>query len=142
MKVSIEEIQEFLENKHTEYLIEGIDIDYINKVVKFNNTHEDNIDTSTILNPTYSKIDNIDVISIFKRKSNDYKTDGNPLVYALKGLNNWYISEQDIKLLFKKFISINTNLGYKHKIKICPHCGKEGSGGNMTRYHFDNCELK
>jgi len=24
-------------------------------------------------------------------------------------------------------------------IKICPHCGLIGSGGNMTRYHFDNC---
>lgn len=21
----------------------------------------------------------------------------------------------------------------------CPHCGKSGKGGNMTRYHFDNC---
>jgi hypothetical protein len=25
------------------------------------------------------------------------------------------------------------------KMKICPHCGVEGSGGNMTRYHFNNC---
>lgn len=23
----------------------------------------------------------------------------------------------------------------------CPHCGKVGSGGNMKRYHFDNCKL-
>ena len=22
----------------------------------------------------------------------------------------------------------------------CPHCAKTGSGGNMTRYHFDNCK--
>jgi hypothetical protein len=21
----------------------------------------------------------------------------------------------------------------------CPHCGKSGKGGNMTRYHFDKC---
>ena len=28
------------------------------------------------------------------------------------------------------------------KIKKCPHCGKEGSGGNMTRYHFDNCKYR
>lgn len=26
------------------------------------------------------------------------------------------------------------------KIKICPHCGLEGSGPNMTRYHFDKCK--
>jgi hypothetical protein len=35
---------------------------------------------------------------------------------------------------------------FKHKkekiIRICPWCGKEGSGGNMTKYHFDNCKNK
>lgn len=24
-------------------------------------------------------------------------------------------------------------------LKKCPYCGIEGKGGNMTRYHFDNC---
>jgi len=24
----------------------------------------------------------------------------------------------------------------------CPHCGKEGKGGAMTRYHFNNCKEK
>lgn len=28
------------------------------------------------------------------------------------------------------------------KIKTCPHCNTEGSGGNMTRYHFENCKNK
>ena len=28
------------------------------------------------------------------------------------------------------------------EIKICPYCGKCGSGGNMSRYHFDNCKNK
>lgn len=28
------------------------------------------------------------------------------------------------------------------EIKICPHCGLSGSGGNMSRYHFDNCKQK
>lgn len=23
--------------------------------------------------------------------------------------------------------------------RVCPHCGFTGRGGNMTRYHFDNC---
>lgn len=32
--------------------------------------------------------------------------------------------------------------GYKHETKTCPYCGKEGSGGNMTRYHFNNCRKK
>lgn len=30
--------------------------------------------------------------------------------------------------------------GYKYKTVECPHCGKSGSGGNMTRYHFSNCK--
>ena len=25
---------------------------------------------------------------------------------------------------------------------ICPHCGKEGGGGAMRQYHFDNCKNK
>lgn len=25
---------------------------------------------------------------------------------------------------------------------VCPHCKIEGGGGNMKRYHFDNCKLK
>jgi hypothetical protein len=28
------------------------------------------------------------------------------------------------------------------EIKICPYCGLSGSGGNMTRYHFNNCNKK
>ena len=26
--------------------------------------------------------------------------------------------------------------------KTCPHCGVNGRGGNMLRYHFDNCKQK
>lgn len=26
--------------------------------------------------------------------------------------------------------------------RTCPHCGKVGRGGNMLRYHFDNCKHK
>ena len=28
----------------------------------------------------------------------------------------------------------------KRKVVECPHCGKSGGGGNMKRYHFDNCK--
>lgn len=30
--------------------------------------------------------------------------------------------------------------GRKFENVICPHCGTIGAGGNMTRYHFDNCK--
>ena len=32
------------------------------------------------------------------------------------------------------------SVGIKRKSRTCPHCNKEGSGPNMTRYHFDNCK--
>lgn len=34
--------------------------------------------------------------------------------------------------------------GKKHNLKHvkCPHCLTEGSGPNMTRYHFDKCKLR
>lgn len=32
--------------------------------------------------------------------------------------------------------------GYNYKIVECPHCGKTGGGGNMTRHHFNNCKEK
>lgn len=28
----------------------------------------------------------------------------------------------------------------KRKIVECPHCGLQGGGGNMRRYHFDKCK--
>jgi len=33
--------------------------------------------------------------------------------------------------------------GFRHRVhyeKQCPHCKTIGKGGNMTRYHFDNCK--
>jgi len=34
-----------------------------------------------------------------------------------------------------------SRIGMKYKESECPHCGKVGGGGNMMRYHFDNCKL-
>jgi hypothetical protein len=36
----------------------------------------------------------------------------------------------------------NTRIGMKYKENICPFCNKKGRGGNMKRYHFDNCHFK
>lgn len=33
------------------------------------------------------------------------------------------------------------NRGRKFPQQVCPHCGKVGSGPNMTRYHLDNCKV-
>ena len=34
------------------------------------------------------------------------------------------------------------NKGTVYEIITCPHCGKKGGGGNMKRYHFDECKYK
>lgn len=91
-------------------LVEGIDIDNVKKIVKFNNSHEENTDTSEYLNPTYYKIKEIDVISIFKRKQNTDKNDGSPLIHALKGNYNWKIDDKSVLQLFKQFIKISKKI--------------------------------
>ncbi len=43
----------------------------------------------------------------------------------------------------KQKISIGNNaFGRIYENRICNVCGKEGSGPNMTRYHFDNCKMR
>lgn len=34
------------------------------------------------------------------------------------------------------------NKGKSYKTVICPHCNKEGGGGSMKQWHFDNCKFK
>lgn len=36
---------------------------------------------------------------------------------------------------------IASKTGMKYKESICPYCNKSGRGGNMKRYHFENCKL-
>ena len=35
-----------------------------------------------------------------------------------------------------------SNLSLAHVDHVCPHCGKEGRGGSMKRWHFNNCKQK
>ena len=106
--LSLLRILEEIEREEGQYLIEGIDIDYVNKVVSFNPNHEDAVNTSTILNPTMEKINGNNVYSIFKRNTNNGKGDGNPLISALKGLHNWKLKNgfTDILNLLRQFNKI------------------------------------
>lgn len=106
-----EMIREIL-RRETRYLIEGVDIDKAHKTVSFNPNHENNVDTSIVLNPTYDLINGIPVISIFKRKDNADKTDGNPLIYALKGKKGWTFNnpKEDMNGLLKQFIRISEKI--------------------------------
>jgi len=40
----------------------------------------------------------------------------------------------------RRKISEGIKEGWDRPTQICPHCGKEGRGGTMTRWHFDNCK--
>lgn len=59
--------------------------------------------------------------------------------------NKMSTSRQGIKLtqenkdsISKSLVAIKKNM---KNIFICPHCGKNGKGGTMMRWHFDNCKL-
>ena len=94
------------------FLKEGIDIiNFHKKRISLTDKHEEVVNTSLILNPTYWKLGKYDVVSIFKREN--FKTitgrniDGNPVIYALKGNYGWsWANEDDIKLLMQKFATI------------------------------------
>lgn len=102
-------------NNINQYIGEGIDIDFRNRMVKINLNHENGIDTSITNNPNIITLNGIKVISFFKRKKlKDNSGDGNPLIYALKGINGWKISKFDIDLLYKQFLSIVTKINNKY----------------------------
>ena len=100
------------ENDTTEdyyQLCEGIDIDRENHVVSYNQSHENHVDTSLDGNPTEDTtlIRGIPVWSIFKRQEDNSGADGNPLVYALKGENEWkFRSPKDKDAILAQFNSI------------------------------------
>lgn len=109
--------EEFLVNTRKvdfDTIIEGININNSKKIVSYDDSHQKNVDTSTILNPTTSYVKGYPVISIFKRNKKYDKLDGNPLVYALKDIFGWKISDQDIIKLLKQFIRISEKIEPKY----------------------------
>lgn len=83
------------ESRFNEYLFEGIDINLKMKTITFTDKHENYVDTSGKL--FKKKIDGIDTYMLFKRKkdSGNLVSDGNPLVYALKNLNSWKLTNKE-----------------------------------------------
>ena len=49
------------------------------------------------------------------------------------------LSERIVKLETKDKRRIAMT-GLRYPTVICPHCNISGAGGNMKRYHFDNCK--
>ena len=52
------------------------------------------------------------------------------------------VSEANKRRLGKKFDRHYLNKGVKLDIVMCPHCGKEGAGNAMKRWHFNDCKLR
>lgn len=115
-------------------LNEGIDIDTYKRIVTYNPSHNNFVDTSLKFNPNINKgifksnlsaldkvaftkgeFNNITVWSIFKRFGNRTTYDGNPLIYALKGENGWKFQNkankeqffEQVELIIKKFLTMN-----------------------------------
>lgn len=95
-------------------LSEGIDINFAEKTVSYNDSHQKNVDTSEISNPTVddTSMPGIKIWSAFKRKeSSEHNADGNPLLYALKGIGGWkfktpgdeYSINRQLDKIIKKF---------------------------------------
>lgn len=63
-----------------------------------------------------------------KKLSSDHKNS------ISEGLNVHVVSEETKLKLKNKF--------KERPILVCPHCSKEGRGGAMVQWHFDNCKLR
>ena len=102
------------------FIVEGIDINTENKTVSLTDIHSHGVDFSLLNNPVYDKIDDVDVISIFKRTklydTENRQRDGNPFIYALKNKNGWKfnISDNDIRKYLRRFIDICSKLNKKY----------------------------
>lgn len=55
-------------------------------------------------------------------------------IYSAGAKKQWSDPDQRVKKML--------GMRGKRKIVVCPHCQKQGGGGNMRRYHFDNCTSK
>lgn len=101
-------------------LDEGIDIDYEDRRVSYNSSHQKNVDTSIENNPTIDDnvLKGVSVWSVFKRKTGGL-FDGNPLIYALKGEKGWkFRSEHDKSQIVHQFESIAEKFVNSHGFDI------------------------
>jgi hypothetical protein len=67
---------------------------------------------------------------------------GKKISDAVSGVKRKPRSEEFKNHMSKVLTGRSYGKGIKHQLKLveCPHCGKEGRGPNMTRYHFHNCK--
>ena len=113
-------LHEIIKKNIKDVLNEGIGFDENRLTVSCNPSHEDNIETSEETNPAMvSKYgDNVEVWSIFKRKSGR-KDDGNPLVYALKGEGGWkFKTNKDKNAVYSQIEKITAKFFSTHSSNV------------------------
>jgi hypothetical protein len=130
MKINFtnKQLHEIIKKNIKDVLNEGIDFDENRLTVSYNPSHEDNIETSEETNPTMvSKYgDNVEVWSIFKRKSGR-KDDGNPLVYALKGEGGWkFKTNKDKNAIYSQIEKITAKFFSTHSSNVTIILPSEG----------------
>ncbi|WP_282153958.1 phosphoribosyltransferase [Ruegeria atlantica] len=80
----------------------GLNIDRNNNVM-FDDTHQRRVDTSLDKNPSKGRVGNVDLRFVFRRnRTGDLDRDGNPLIYALKGMNGYGIVDFYRRKFFKR----------------------------------------
>lgn len=106
----LEKDNEFAASIKETFMNEGVDVTF-DRQVSITDEHEKKVDTSISNNPSLvnSIIDNVDIYSVFKRKSGE-AGDGNPLLYALKKENHYVLTNPDkakekIEAIVKKYFS-------------------------------------
>ncbi len=87
-------------------------INVCNKVVQIDDTHNWGVNTSVNDNPTISNVGNITIHQIFSRNKGHKrsKDDGNPLIYAMKGLYQYTITPADRIFLMNRASQIVAGL--------------------------------
>ena len=92
---------------------------------------------------TKSKIGD-DRLNCYQRHSLSISGDLNIMYDTIWVNNNIEELRVDKNIIPEGYIigRLKTIKGYKYDNVECPYCGKIGSGGNMKRYHFENCKNK
>jgi len=88
----------------------GINVDRQNNIT-IDDSHNKRVNMDEDHNPTYITLNNINIGFIFQRnKTGDKDRDGNPLIYALKGMNGFKIQPFIRKNVFTKAGNIASKL--------------------------------
>ena len=97
----------------------GIDLNI--KQVIYNSTHQERVDTSIHLNSNWLRNKTVLTATLLKRRRTKDNLDGNPLIYALKNLNDYTIDKKNLYPILKNALK-NLNIALnqrKYDLILC-----------------------